>query len=120
MTGTLSDDLFLRYSSLFSAGTRSQSLSRLIVGLLHVSFHHPISRPDCDYSLPEHHLRLVEVSHTNFTEVTGMVLVHVGSVVVLTTGKTTTTGMLSVLSDTTMTGRDVAAVLAGLREAGRL
>jgi hypothetical protein len=37
---------------------------------------------------------LVEVPHTNFTEVTWMVLVHVGTVVVLTTGKTTTTGVL--------------------------
>lgn len=120
MTGTLSEDLFFKYSSLFSAGTRSQSLSRLIVGLLLVSFHYQALCVDCDYSLPEHHLRLVEISHTNLTEVTRVVLVHVGSVVVLTTGKTTTTGVLSVLSDTTVTGRDVAAVLAGLGEAGRL
>lgn len=40
----------------------------------------------------------VEVSHTNLTEVTGMVFIHVGSVVVLTTSKTSTTGMLSVLA----------------------
>jgi len=60
----------------------------------------------------------VEVTHTDLTavkgvrhlrvrktrriganlQVTGMVLVHVGSVVVLTTGKTTTTGMLAVLA----------------------
>lgn len=52
-------------------------------------------------------------------QVTGMVLVHVGSVVVLTTGKTTTTGMLAVLTDTTVTGRDVTAVLAGVGKAGR-
>ena len=39
--------------------------------------------------------------------------------VVLTTSETTTSGMLAVLSYTTVTGRDVAAVLAGLREAGR-
>jgi UDP-N-acetylmuramate-alanine ligase len=38
-----------------------------------------------------------------------MVLVHVGTVVVLTTGKTTTTGMLAVLSDTSLTGGNVAA-----------
>lgn len=48
-----------------------------------------------------------------------MVLVHVGSVVVLTTGKTTTTGVLAVLTDTTVTGRDVTAVLAGVGKAGR-
>jgi hypothetical protein len=53
-------------------------------------------------------LLLVEVSHTNLTEVTRVVLVDVGSVVVLTTGHTTTTGMLAVLADTTVTGRDVA------------
>jgi hypothetical protein len=48
-----------------------------------------------------------------------MVLVHVGSVVVLTTGETTTTRMLAVLTDTTVTGRDVTAVLAGVGKAGR-
>jgi hypothetical protein len=41
------------------------------------------------------HTLSVEVPHANFTEVTWMVLVHVGSVVVLTSSKTTTTGMLS-------------------------
>ena len=51
----------------------------------------------------------VEVAHTDFTEVTGMVLVEVGTVVVLTTSKTTTTGMLAVLSDTSLTGGNVAA-----------
>lgn len=39
------------------------------------------------------------------------VLVHVGTVVVLTTGKTTTTWMLPVLADTTLTGRDVATAV---------
>jgi hypothetical protein len=39
------------------------------------------------------------------------VLVHVGTVVVLTTGETTTTGMLPVLADTTLTGRDVATAV---------
>jgi len=55
----------------------------------------------------------VKVPHTDFTEVTRVVLVHVGAVVVLTTGKTTTTGMLPVLADTTMTGRDVTAAKDG-------
>jgi hypothetical protein len=36
-----------------------------------------------------------------------MVLVNVGSVVVLTTGHTTTTGMLAVLADTSVTSGDV-------------
>lgn len=38
-----------------------------------------------------------------------VVFIHVGSVVVLATGKTTTTWMLSVLSYTTVTGRHMAA-----------
>ena len=36
-----------------------------------------------------------------------------------TTSETTTSRVLAVLSYTTMTGRDVTAVLAGIREAGR-
>jgi hypothetical protein len=64
---------------------------------------------EVDDGLPEVGLLLVEVSHTNLSEVTGMVLVHVGTVVVLTTSKTTTTGMLAVLSDTSLTGGNVAA-----------
>lgn len=39
--------------------------------------------------------------------------------VVLTTGETSTTGMLPVLSDTTVTGRDVPSVLSGVGESGR-
>jgi hypothetical protein len=38
---------------------------------------------------------ILTVTHTNLSEVTGMVLVNVGPVVVLTTGHTTTTGMLA-------------------------
>lgn len=61
----------------------------------------------------------MEVAHANLSEVTGVVLVKVGAVVVLTTSETTTSRMLAVLANTTVTGRDVAAVLAGLAEAGR-
>ncbi len=61
---------------------------------------------------------LVVVPHTNLAKVTGVVLVKVGAVVVLTTGETATTRMLAVLADTTVTGRDVAAVLAGVGETG--
>lgn len=49
-------------------------------------------------------LLFVEVSHTDLTEVTRMVFIQVSSVVVETTGHTSTTGMLSVLTDTTFTG----------------
>jgi len=38
-------------------------------------------------------------------------LVHVRPVVVLTTGKTTTTGMLAVLAYTTVSSRDVTAAV---------
>jgi hypothetical protein len=48
-----------------------------------------------------------------------VVLVDVGTVVVLTTSHTATTGRLAVLANTTFTGRHVAAVLAGLGETGR-
>jgi hypothetical protein len=74
---------------------------------------------EVDDGLPEVVLLLVEVPHTNLTKVTRMVLVQVGTVVVLTTGQTTTTGVLAVLADTTLTGRDVTAVLAGFGGSGR-
>jgi hypothetical protein len=63
--------------------------------------------------------KLVVVTHTNLTKVTRVVLVEVCAVVVLTTSKTTTTRMLPVLAYTTVTGRDVTAVLAGVGETGR-
>merc|ERR1712212_183088 len=47
--------------------------------------------------------RLVVVEHTDLSEVTGMVFVEQGSVMMLTTGFTTTTGMFSMFTDTTMT-----------------
>lgn len=66
---------------------------------------------EVDGGLPELLLGLVEVTHTNLTEVTGVVLVDVGAVVVLTTGHTATTGALAVLSDTTVTGGHMAAAV---------
>ena len=97
---------------------------------------------DVDGGAPEEVAGEVEVTHTNLTEVTRVVLIKVGSlshrrngryvrikvfslakvkeidapVVVLTTSETTTSGVFTVLSDTSMTGRDVAAVLASLGE----
>lgn len=66
---------------------------------------------EVDDRLPEEVAHLVEVPHTDFTEVTRMVLVHVGAVVVLATSQTATTRMLPVLADTSMTGRDVATAV---------
>jgi hypothetical protein len=48
---------------------------------------------EVDGGLPEVVGLLVEVPHTDLTEVTGMVFVHVGPVVVLATSQTTTTGV---------------------------
>ena len=53
----------------------------------------------------------MEVPHTDLTEVTGVVLVDVGAVVVLTTSHTATTGRLTVLADTTVTGGHMAAAV---------
>ena len=60
----------------------------------------------------------MEVSHTNLTEVTGMVFVQVGTVVVLTTGKTTSTRVLAMLADTTVSSTDMASVLSRLAQVG--
>ena len=49
-------------------------------------------------------LGVVEVAHADFTKVARMELVEIGAVMVLTTGLSTTSGMLSMLSDTTVTG----------------
>jgi hypothetical protein len=48
---------------------------------------------EVDHGFPEMGLLLVEIPHTNFSEVTGVVFVHVGSVMVLATGQTATTGI---------------------------
>jgi hypothetical protein len=52
---------------------------------------------------------LMEIPHSDLPKVTWMVFVQVRSVVVLSTSKTSSTGMLAVLSYTTVTGRDVTA-----------
>merc|ERR1712128_73511 len=59
---------------------------------------------------------LVEVAHTDLTEVTGMVLVKVDTVMMLTTGKTATSTVttFSVLANTTLAMADLAAHLVGL------
>lgn len=62
-------------------------------------------------------VRVVEVPHTDLTEVTGVVLVDVGAVVVLTTGHTATTRVLTVLANTTVTGGNMtAAVKRGAKQ----
>lgn len=51
----------------------------------------------------------MEVPHADLTKVTRVVLVHVRSVVMLATSQTSTTGVLAVLANATVTGGDVAA-----------
>jgi len=67
---------------------------------------------EVDNRLPEEIALLVEVPHTDLSEVTWMVFIHVGSVMMLSTSKTSSTGMLAMLSYTTTTGRDMPAMLA--------
>jgi len=61
---------------------------------------------------------LVEPTHTDLTEPTGVELVEEDAVVVLTTSVTATTGVAAVLADTAMTSGDVATLLAGLQVVG--
>jgi hypothetical protein len=48
-----------------------------------------------------------------------MVLIHIGTVVVLSSCVTTTSGMRTVLSNTTVTGRDVSTLFTRSVGAGR-
>merc|ERR1712212_135375 len=60
--------------------------------------------------------RLVVVQHTDFSEVTGMVFVEQGSVMMLTTSLTTSTGMFTMFTDTTMASTFVSSLLTVLVE----
>ena len=66
---------------------------------------------EVDDGFPEGVLHLVEIAHADFSEVTWMVLVEIGAVVMLATRHTATTGVLPVLADTSMTGGDMAAAI---------
>lgn len=65
-------------------------------------------------------LAQMEVAHAHLAKVAGMVFVHVGLQVMLTTGHTTTTGMFTVLADTTTAMADVAAQFTGLPQSSWL
>ena len=66
---------------------------------------------EVDDGLPESVLVLVEVSHANLSEVTWMVLVHVGAVMMLSTCQTATTRMLPVLANSSVSSRHMAAAV---------
>jgi hypothetical protein len=53
----------------------------------------------------------MEIPHSDLSKVTGMVLVHVRTVVMLSTSKTSSTRVLAVLSYTTVTGGDMTATI---------
>ena len=59
-------------------------------------------------------LSQMEVTHTDLSEVTRMVFVEVDSVMMLTAGITTTSGMLTVFANTTMSMADMTPQLAAL------
>src|SRR3989338_3453491 len=60
------------------------------------------------------------VAHADLAEVSRMVLVEVDAVVVKTSSVTATSGMLSVLSDTTVSSGDVSALLTVMVVTSRL
>ena len=62
-----------------------------------------------DHRLPELILQFVEVPHAHFSEVTRMVFVEVGSVMMLSTRHTTPTRMLPVFANAAVASRDVTA-----------
>lgn len=87
---------------------KSQSVSERKPRHLFASSHRIVAHLlQIDRRLPVVVAQLVKVSHTHFTEVTGMVFVDVCPVMMLTTGHTPTTWMLSVLSHSSMTCGDM-------------
>jgi hypothetical protein len=73
---------------------------------------------DVHYLVIEFAVKLVKVTHTNFPEVTWMVLVEEDIAVMHTSDVTTTSGMLAVFSNMTLSDTDVAALLPILLESG--
>ena len=64
-------------------------------------------------------LEFVEVAHADFTKITRVIFIHKDAVVVLTTGVTTTSRMLSVLTDTSVTAGNVSTLLTCFVFSGR-
>lgn len=61
----------------------------------------------------------VKLAHTDLSEITRMVFIHHNTVMVLATSITATTWMLTVLSDTTVSGGNVSSLFAVLVGVGR-
>ena len=62
-----------------------------------------------DDRLPEMTMLFVVISHAHFSEVTGMIFVEIGPMMMLPTRHTTSTRMLSMLANTAVTSGDMAA-----------
>ena len=91
-----------------------------LLGLLGgISGDHAGDLVQVDGGLPVGVALVVQVAHADLSEVTGMVLVEVDTMVMLTTGVTATAGMLAVLADTTVAAEGGTALVAALFEAGR-
>ena len=90
-----------------------------LLGLLGgVSGDHGGQVVEVDGGLPVGVALVVQVAHADLSEVTGMVLVEVDTMVVLATGVTATGRVLTVLTDTTVAAESGSALVAGLLEPG--
>ena len=61
----------------------------------------------------------MEITHADFSKVTGMVFIKVCSVMVLTTGKTATSWMFTMFSDSTVAVTDMATVFSCVAQSCR-
>jgi hypothetical protein len=64
-------------------------------------------------------VQLMVLAHTDLTEVTRVIFIEKDAVMMLSSGVTSATRMLSMFADTTMSHGDVAALFACFVEAGR-
>ncbi|KAL8037767.1 hypothetical protein ABFS82_11G059700 [Erythranthe guttata] len=106
----------LEVSELGDVDHRRVVLCRLVPDIL---WNHRPELLDVDNGAVELVSELVEVAHTDLPEVSGMVLVEEDAVVVHASGVSSASGMLAVLSDTAVSGADVASLLPVLPQAGR-
>lgn len=96
---TTSQDL--SETSLKSVDDGGRASSSSLAGLLG---HQGPELVDVDSWAPGGLASQVEVTHTDLTKVSRMITIHVDAVMVHATGETTTSGMLTMLTDTTVTG----------------
>ena len=107
------------YLTRVCSDTKVHSLSKLMEGLKNENDHLLSRKISANFSNLLPILKRivgvnVEITHANLSEVTGMVLVKVDTVMMLATSVTATSGMLPVLADTAMTMGDMATHLPGL------